>query len=1061
MLGGNQKTFSCKLFYLVLALSLTLEGSAQASWIWSPESGKFVNPEGAANETADQQYHYALGFYEAKNYGKAAEELKSLTKKYPGSLVAPEAQFKLGQIYEEQNEFYRAFKAYQKIVESYPQSSRMNEVIEKQFRIGNVFLSGKKPKLMGVPILPALPRAIEVLDQIVKNAPFSEYGDKSMFNLGVAYKRSGNLPKALETFQHLVDNYPDSPLVPDSKFQLGEVSFEMSKNLNRSQEGLDSAEDYFQSFLAEYPQANVREKAEQLKKAIDEKNAEKNFKIGQYYEDESYLESATIYYEDVAKNYSGTSWAAKAKEKLAIFRSPVKFIKEKEDDLQAELTRVTLRKREIEEKASSLPKDEETKKKELDKNLRDLSKTEKKIKSNARSFGRRKVSDIRKRREALKRKQGEFREKEKALENKKKIMKNNHSEDLQRAFANWGESLREEGLALQSEKSELDKIQTELGIGPVIKLPFPRKVRVEDLRQMHIDQLADLMEEKKLWDVKKEELYEFRKSVLGQLNGLQGEDIELLSQKKEFREVLEKHGGKLQEENLRLARDKAQLEALKSEFEAKREKLEKLTGRGPLSRLLGVPRQAVKRSWDLVTFSSKDPRDKLKEAIEKKKEIAREIAAKQEIAETIQKSFQEELQGKPASPISKPKDLLEKGAESLPEDVQLKKRIKLIEREIRWRYDEVQDRSETKRAKIEELDSLLKTVRGQDDRVVKAERVASAPAVGTYRFFHAFLFGLKQKEEVIRSEALAAQAKSTTEDHERIQKLREEIEFESLLIEARGLEIDALKKDLETIVKEASKRKGFSYRSVFIERPGNFLQDMVTSARKVLPRKDRKEILVERLDSETQALMRLQEQEELLSEKIKELKRELKSQKAGNAPREQEQVRSTKDMNQAPPEAVSLEKELATLKNEIGMKQRTYEESRAVIQKELKEFYRRHFSKRIQERFGLGDRELENKKKLFDRERKKTEEEILKIVKKEEKIVRKQHELLNDKKERIQKKIIDFKKKQDYHVEILENELEDLLDQTRQVESEKKNLLEEKKKLSDGFLKGEAESLER
>ncbi len=133
---------------------------AQAYWVWSPEEGKFVNSETESQDAADEQYHYAMQFYNEKNLDEAIKQLERLLETYPAAPIAAEAQYRLGVIYEEKDDFGKAFNAYKKILESYPQSDRLHEVIEREFRIGNLFLSGKKGKLMGLEILPSNSKAV-------------------------------------------------------------------------------------------------------------------------------------------------------------------------------------------------------------------------------------------------------------------------------------------------------------------------------------------------------------------------------------------------------------------------------------------------------------------------------------------------------------------------------------------------------------------------------------------------------------------------------------------------------------------------------------------------------------------------------------------------------------------------------------------------------------------------------------------------------------------------------------------------------------------------------------
>ena len=119
--------------------------------------------------------------------------------------MAPEAQYRIGTINEEKNDYVEAHKAYQSLIKSYPQSERFEEVIEREYQIGNMFLSGKKGKLLGLDIRPSLPLAIEVFQKIVAAAPYGAFGEKSQFNLGVAYKKSGSFDESLEAYQNLTN----------------------------------------------------------------------------------------------------------------------------------------------------------------------------------------------------------------------------------------------------------------------------------------------------------------------------------------------------------------------------------------------------------------------------------------------------------------------------------------------------------------------------------------------------------------------------------------------------------------------------------------------------------------------------------------------------------------------------------------------------------------------------------------------------------------------------------------------------------------------------------------
>ena len=54
---------------VVLVLSLFLAASSvHAFWIWTPESGKWINPKYDAKPSPQEQLNYADGFFAARRY---------------------------------------------------------------------------------------------------------------------------------------------------------------------------------------------------------------------------------------------------------------------------------------------------------------------------------------------------------------------------------------------------------------------------------------------------------------------------------------------------------------------------------------------------------------------------------------------------------------------------------------------------------------------------------------------------------------------------------------------------------------------------------------------------------------------------------------------------------------------------------------------------------------------------------------------------------------------------------------------------------------------------------
>jgi TolA-binding protein len=104
---------------LILCCSLAIS-PAYPYWIWTPKTGKWINPKTAAKPTPKEQLAYAVEFYKLKKYDDAKREFKKLLTAYPKSFEASESQYYLGLVEEEQEDLYEAFQAYQKVIDKYP-----------------------------------------------------------------------------------------------------------------------------------------------------------------------------------------------------------------------------------------------------------------------------------------------------------------------------------------------------------------------------------------------------------------------------------------------------------------------------------------------------------------------------------------------------------------------------------------------------------------------------------------------------------------------------------------------------------------------------------------------------------------------------------------------------------------------------------------------------------------------------------------------------------------------------------------------------------------------------
>jgi outer membrane protein assembly factor BamD len=301
---------------LLLIYFLSIQ-PAYSFWIWTPKSGKWINPKSMPKDNPKDQFAYAKSFFDINKYEDAKREFRKLLKAYAKSAEAAESQYYLGLAEEAQGKLYEAYQAYQMVIDKYPFSERIQEVIEREYKIAEKFMSGEKRKAMGV-TLPVENPAIEIFGKVVENSTYGPLAPRAQYKLGLVLKGLLRYYEAEEEFNKVVSRYPDSEWSSAAKFQIASCRASLSKGSAYDQGAAQEAKERFEEFVKEHPDAVLSLDAEKNISSIREKEAEASYNIAQFYEKQKVFNSARIYYEDLINNYADSPWASQAAAKLQI-----------------------------------------------------------------------------------------------------------------------------------------------------------------------------------------------------------------------------------------------------------------------------------------------------------------------------------------------------------------------------------------------------------------------------------------------------------------------------------------------------------------------------------------------------------------------------------------------------------------------------------------------------------------------------------------------------------------------------------------------------------------------
>ena len=229
-------------------------------------------------------------------------------------------------VHEEYGAYYDAYRCYQHIIENYPSFPRIADLLDHQYRIGNYFLLMSSEPLFGVPFLVKdNQKAVEIFEQVVKSAPYTDISAKAQYRLGYAYMKSKEYNDAITEFRVVLEKYPGTGYVDDALYSIGLCYFNLVQGPEYDQYSTEKALQSFYRYRDEYPQGrNIGDVFDKIN-VLNQYLAKSIYLIGYFYERLGYYEAALIYYDDLDEQYGGTFYALKARAKRNILEAMVKL----------------------------------------------------------------------------------------------------------------------------------------------------------------------------------------------------------------------------------------------------------------------------------------------------------------------------------------------------------------------------------------------------------------------------------------------------------------------------------------------------------------------------------------------------------------------------------------------------------------------------------------------------------------------------------------------------------------------------------------------------------------
>lgn len=267
---------------------------------------------------------------------EAAKHFKEAAKRWPDSVIEEDALHLAGECYFFGDDYPRSMEMYQKLLVKYQHSKYIDGAVRRLFKIAKFWeeedrrgVSFINPTDKSRPTFDTFGHCEKAYQTIYINDPNGPISDDAVMSLAMAHLVKGryqgdiSFDRAASLFKYLRETYPLSRHI--AKAYEHEVYARSNAYMGADYSGdtLDEAGKLADMTLRQFSGEMENEDKDEvlrLKEAVIDRQAEREWALGQYYERKKLYGAARISYEKLLDKYPQTVLAEQARERLEVIR---------------------------------------------------------------------------------------------------------------------------------------------------------------------------------------------------------------------------------------------------------------------------------------------------------------------------------------------------------------------------------------------------------------------------------------------------------------------------------------------------------------------------------------------------------------------------------------------------------------------------------------------------------------------------------------------------------------------------------------------------------------------
>ena len=217
--------------------------------------------------------------------------------------------------------FTKAVRAYDKLLDEFPDSQLAEAALSRQFEIATAFLTGQKKTSLGVFKLSRYHEGVKLMEKISTRAGIdAQIGLKAALALTKSYEKRQKFNEAYLKWWEISQQWEAGQVGKDTIIAMARcklAAYNLRKEGRRhlfDGSGLITAKSYYNKLELLYPEDAQKIGVDEILKDIDEQLAYKQLSIAQYYQKTGKDEAANLYYDTVINDWPQTNAVETAKQ---------------------------------------------------------------------------------------------------------------------------------------------------------------------------------------------------------------------------------------------------------------------------------------------------------------------------------------------------------------------------------------------------------------------------------------------------------------------------------------------------------------------------------------------------------------------------------------------------------------------------------------------------------------------------------------------------------------------------------------------------------------------------